>query len=408
MDQTTVDIIKATAGVVGSHAEEITKLFYKTMFANSPVARTFFNTANQASLYASPCCPVCLRFLIILFEFCCVRLQNEGRQAKALAASIIAYATHIDDLGALTAAIELIVAKHCGLQVLPEHYPIVHDNLLIAVGTVLGDAVTPEVAGAWSTAVNFLAKVLYDAEEVKYKAAEARSGGWRGWKDFTVSAIDNVSSDCKTFTFSPADGVIPQNGYEFTPGQYLSVRVDVSTPRHYTVTSQPGEKFLQITTKRLGDGAVSSFMHDKMAIGDTIKLSPPFGSFAIQEGGKPVVLLSAGIGMTPMKAFLDSNPAAVVKAVHVDKRADSIPFLAHFEKHNAGKNVFFFTGDGQGRPDIGQVIANLTEELGVEPVFYVCGPTSFMRDVVHGLLSANIPKNQIAWEAFAPQLSCPV
>lgn len=275
------------------------------------------------------------------------------------------------------------------------------------MGTVLGDAVTPEVADAWSTAVNFLAKVLYDAEEVKYKAAEARSGGWRGWKDFTVSAIENVSSDCKTFTFSPADGVLPRDGYEFTPGQYLSVRVDVSTPRHYTVTSQPGEKFFQITTKRLEHGVVSSFMHDKMAVGDTIKLSPPFGSFACQEG-KPVVLLSAGIGMTPMKAFLDSNPTAVIKAVHIDKHVDSIPFRAHFEKQNAGKNVFVLTQDGQGRPNLGQLTINLVEDLGTEPVFYVCGPTSFLQDAVHGLLNAGIPKNQIAWEAFAPQLSCPV
>ena len=120
-----------------------------------------------------------------------------------MAASIIAYATHIDNLGALTEAIELIVTKHCGLQVLPEHYSIVHDNLMIAVGTVLGAAVTPEIATAWSTAVNFLAKVLWEAEEAKYVLAESKSGGWRGWKEFTISNIETVSTGVKTFTMVP-------------------------------------------------------------------------------------------------------------------------------------------------------------------------------------------------------------
>jgi len=379
MSQKTIDIVKATAPAVAAHAEEITTLFYKTMFANSPAAKAFFNTANQ----------------------------QEGRQAKALAASIIAYATHIDDLGALTEAIELIVTKHCGLQVLPEHYPIVHDNLLIAVAQVLGDAITPEVGAAWSEAVNFLAKVLYQAEEEKYKAAEARSGGWRGWKEFTVSGIDSASTNCKTFTFVPKEGSVCDSGFDFTPGQYLSVSVDGETPRHYTVTSAPGQKALQITTKRLDGGAVSTFMHDKLSVGDSIKLSPPFGPFAVKPDTKSAVLLSAGIGMTPMKAFLDTHGALVTKAVHVDRNAASAPFYAHFEEKNAGKNQFIFTETG-GRPDMAAVSASLVKEGGLDHRYYVCGPTGFMQKTVHGLVAAGVPRSQIVWEAFSPQLSCPV
>ena len=153
MNQSTIDIVKATAPLVAEHAEEITRVFYETMFRNNPEASQFFNVANQSA----------------------------GRQSKALANAIIAYALNIDNLGALGDAVELIASKHCGLQVLPEHYPIVHDNLLIAVAEVLKPAVTPEIGAAWSEAVNFLAKLLIDNEEGRYEAAAARSGGWRGW-----------------------------------------------------------------------------------------------------------------------------------------------------------------------------------------------------------------------------------
>lgn len=283
---------------------------------------------------------------------------------------------------------------------------------MIAVGTVLGAAVTPEIAAAWSNAVNFLGKVLYEAEEVKYKAAEARSGGWRGWKDFTISAIDTPATAIKTFTFVPADGNLPADGFEFTAGQYLTVRVDENTPRHYTCTSKPGEKFLQITTKRIEGGAVSSAMHDNYKVGDVIRLSAPFGPFNVTADTKSAILISAGIGMTPMKVFLDTHGAVVTKAIHVDKDQASVPFYDHFVANNAGKNTFLYSKDG--RPDMKAEMSALVKELaattsdGVVHKYYVCGPTSFMQSTVHALVGAGVPKEQIVWEAFAPQLSCPV
>jgi nitric oxide dioxygenase len=298
------------------------------------------------------------------------------------------------------------VTKHCGLQVLPEHYSIVHDNLMIAVGEVLGAAVTPEIATAWSDAVNFLAKVLIGAEEAKYVAAESRSGGWRGWKDFKVAAIEPAGSAAKCFTFVPADGSLPAAGFAFTPGQYLSIQLPENTPRHYTVTSKPGDAYLQCTTKRVSGGAVSGYMHETLKVGDVVRLSPPFGPFCVAPDSSSAVLLSAGIGQTPMKAFLDSHGALVVRAVHVDKDAAAVPYYQHFETHNAGKNQWLFSA--QGRPDMAAVTAALVKEAGANHRFYVCGPTSFMKDAVHGLIAAGVPRASIVWEAFAPQLSCPV
>ena len=158
-----------------------------------------------------------------------------------MANAIVAYASNIDNLGALGPAVGLMAAKHCGLQVLPAHYSIVHENLMKTIGVVLDGVITPEIATAWSEAVLFLAGVLINAEESLYKMAETRSGGWRGWKEFRVSNIEQNTSNVKTFTFAPADGSVRH--FDFTPGQYLSVLVDpfadgktLTAPRHYTVT----------------------------------------------------------------------------------------------------------------------------------------------------------------------------
>lgn len=385
MNPKTIEIVKATAPVVGAHATEITSVFYKTMFANSPEAKRFFNVANQ----------------------------NAGRQPQALANAIVAYATNIDNLGVLGDAVELMATKHCGLQVLPEHYHIVHDNLMIAVGKVLGAAVTPEIANAWSEAVMFLAGILIGEEEKLYKMAESRAGGWRGWKNFKLASKENVATDVKTFTFVPEDGTRPS--FDFTPGQYLSIIVDVegngdyTSPRHYTVTSNPGDNFFQITTKRISGGVVSSYMHDVLNVGGVVKLSPPFGPFKVEsdpENVKTSVLISAGVGMTPMKSFLDSLGPKVVKAVHVDKNEHAVPFLNHFNTINAGRNAFYFSQNG--RPKADNIVGSVISEVGADHRYYICGPPTFMRDVVHSLVAHQVPRDRIHWEAFSPQLSCPV
>jgi nitric oxide dioxygenase len=135
-----VSIVKATAPVVADHALQITSVFYRTMFHNDPHVQHFFNQAHQVA----------------------------GHQPRALADSIIQYATHIDDLSALTPLVARIAHRHCALSIKPEHYGIVHKNLMLAIGEVLGSAVTPEIGAGWSEAVLGLAGVCIDAEEKLY------------------------------------------------------------------------------------------------------------------------------------------------------------------------------------------------------------------------------------------------
>ena len=169
--------------------------------------------------------------------------------------------------------------------------------------------------------------------------------------------------------------------------------------------SAPGEKFLQISTKRLDDGVVTRYMHDVLVPGMSIKLAPPFGCF-VPDVSQSAVLISAGIGITAMKAFKQGLGDQVKQFLHVDKAPSKIPFMDFFESTNSGKNTFHYTA--QGRPNVSAIIQELIEKTGTDNMFFVCGPPLFMRDCAHALGKGGVSSSKIAWESFSPQLSCPV
>jgi nitric oxide dioxygenase len=233
MKPETVNMIAATAGVVAPKALDITKTFYGNVLKKHPGLLAYFNPAHNV--------PVSIH------------------QPSALAASIVAYASNIKDLSPLLVPggpVDAICHRHCALGIWPEQYVIVHDNLMAAVAEVLGPAVTPEIAAAWSEAVLFLAKVFIDKEESLYQMAEKRNGGWSGPMDFVVTEVKEVADGIKSFSFKPPVGsILAGKSFDFTPGQYLSLVVDpegdgLMAPRHYTVTSPPGANFLQCTVKK--------------------------------------------------------------------------------------------------------------------------------------------------------------
>ena len=144
LSQRTIDIVKATAPVLEEHGETLTQHFYKRMFAHNPEVAPLFNPAHQRA----------------------------GSQQKALAAAICAYAANIENLEVLGGAVELIAQKHASLRILPEHYPIVGENLLASIREVLGAGATDEVIAAWTEAYGFLAEILIGRENQIYSMHE--------------------------------------------------------------------------------------------------------------------------------------------------------------------------------------------------------------------------------------------
>jgi nitric oxide dioxygenase len=218
-------------------------------------------------------------------------LQNQltGHQQQALAGTLYAYASYIDDLGVLAPAVELIVHKHASLYIRPEHYNIVGTYLLAAMKDVLGHALTPDILEAWTAAYWQLANLLISKEESLYKEAE----GWTDWRDFTIASKIRESDEIMSFYLKPIDGrPLPT----FRPGQYISVRVDVpgleySQARQYSLSDKHAPHCYRISVKReqgldpkmptakAHPGYVSNIMHDVKKDGDVIKVSHPSGRF---------------------------------------------------------------------------------------------------------------------------------
>ncbi|MEN9871177.1 MAG: hypothetical protein RLZZ171_2169 [Cyanobacteriota bacterium] len=141
ISQHTIDIVKSTAPVLKEHGKTITSRMYEIMFETHPEVKAQFYMSAQAN----------------------------GTQPDKLATAVYAYATHIDDLGALKTAVDKIAHRHVTTQVLPEQYPIVGECLLQAIQDVLGDAATPEVMTAWGEAYRMLADIFINREQQIYQ-----------------------------------------------------------------------------------------------------------------------------------------------------------------------------------------------------------------------------------------------
>jgi len=392
MKPETVDLVAATAPVVAPKALDITKTFYSGMFKDYHSLLAYFNPAHNVPI--------------------------SDQQPSALAASVVAYASNIRDLSPLlvpAGPVAAICHRHCALCILPPQYVVVHDNLMAAVGKILGDAVTPEIAAAWSEAVLFLAKACIDTEESLYKMAEQRSGGWSGMETFEVCEITEVTRDIKSFSFrAPQGSPLAGQKFDFTEGQYLTLKVDpegdgLTAPRHYTVTSPPGANFLQCTVKKLKGGKVSTFLHEKVHVGDTVQLSAPFGIFTLESPKEPSVLMSAGIGVTPMVNFAKALGDSAKLMVHVDRTRESFAYRDLFADQLKVPLLEKFTQQqGLGRASPKALALETIERAGKDNNFYICGPPAWMEQVSAELQSAGAKR--VMTEVFGSQLAqsgCP-
>lgn len=387
----TLETVTATAPVVGPKALTITKTFYKNVIGAAPGLLQWFNPAHN--------------------------VPNSDHQPKALAGSVVAYATNIQDLAPLLVEggpVAAICHRHCALGIFPGQYVVVHEFLMKAIGEVLGEIVTPEIGGAWSEAVLFLAKAMIDTEESVYKLAERRSGGWSGFAEFEVSEITEMTADVKKITFRPPKGSpLEQAKFEFTNGQYLSLQIDMdgdnlSAPRHYTATSPPMAEYLSCTIKHVPGGKLSTYVHTQLQVGDKVTLSAPFGVYVEPKEDKTAtVLMSAGIGVTPMVNLYKSTKTDVKLIVHVDKTPEGHPYKSYFDDETDGTETLFKYSKSDGRVSAEDLVAQTLEKSGTENDFYICGPEKWM-DAIQQELQAKGARKVIC-EVFGSQLAtgCP-
>lgn len=391
LSEEVIRIVKSTAPVLQEHGETLTRHFYQRMFRENPEVAPLFNAKNQ----------------------------HGGTQQRALAGAICAFAANVDRLEVLGAAVEGIAQKHAGLGIKPEHYPIVGSNLLASIQEVLGIPEDHEVVSAWAEAYGFLAHILIGREKSIYDEQEAVPHGWSGFRKFVIHRKEAESAVIVSFYLRPVDGGgVPS----YKPGQYLTVRVPdgggTTTMRNYSLSGAPRENEFRISVKAEDQGYVSGFLHGAPE-GTELEIGPPCGDFFLDpevRSEKPLVLLSAGVGITPVLAMLESvvrsQPERQVIFIHAALNSRTHAFgntVRHLAKNHPNVTTHFRYSEPQpgdaGHDSVGFVDAALIESLipGKDCEFYFCGPKPFMVGIYQHLLEWGIPGSQVHFEFFGPK-----
>ncbi|MBW9105622.1 NO-inducible flavohemoprotein [Paraburkholderia phenoliruptrix] len=384
--------VKATVPVLAEHGTTITRHFYKRMFAHHPELKNLFNQTHQQS----------------------------GNQPETLARAVYAYAANIDNLGALGPAVSRIANKHASLNIRPEHYPIVGRHLLGAIVDVLGDAVDQPTLDAWQVAYGQLANIFVGTEAKLYEGA-----AWSGFRPFKVARKQVESDEITSFYLTPADGAAACG---FEPGQYVSVtrfvdKLGVDQPRQYSLSDAPHGKWLRISVKRedgredAAPGHVSNLLHADVEEGTVVHVSAPMGDFTLErKKSTPVVLMSGGVGVTPMISMLSTLLAdgseRSVSFVHACRNGRVHAFREWLNEtvaaHLNVKRVVFYEAveaadrqgvdyDFEGRLDVTKIADRV---IVPDADYYICGPVPFMRAQRDALTTLGVEPARIHTEVF--------
>lgn len=392
------EIITATVPVLREHGLALTTHFYKRMFQHHPELKNMFNMGNQ----------------------------KNGKQQQALAMAILAYAEHISNPSALLPDLHQIGHKHVSLEIRPEHYPIVGNHLIAAIKEVLGDSATEDILNAWEAAYYQLAELMISLEKDMYRKLTTEPGGWTGWRPFTVAKKETESSEITSFYLYPTDKgkVIPH-----LPGQFISLKLflpklGLNQARQYSISSVPNEDFYRVSVKREHgthpntNGMISNHLHDEVKEGGIIELTAPSGNFTLDEKTEsPLVLISGGVGVTPLISMLqsaiESNNERPITWVHGCRNHEVHAFGEHIrqliqEKKNLGHYVFYdqITETDKKRGVIEGPIELkdiTTLNLETDTQFYICGPAGFIEKQFNDLLAVGIEPKAVFFEEFGPQ-----
>ncbi|MFC9707930.1 NO-inducible flavohemoprotein [Paenibacillus sp. NPDC056933] len=398
----TIKVIKSTVPVLEVHGEAITRHFYETMFSHHPELLNIFNHANQ----------------------------KQGRQQAALANMVYTAAQHIDNLGSILPAVRQVAHKHRSLGIVPEQYAIVGTYLLQAIKDVLGDAATDDIITAWSEAYNVIADAFIGIEQEMYTESENQRGGWKGFRSFKVAKKVKESEYITSFYFVPEDG-LPIASYE--PGHYISIRLHpeghaFTQIRQYSLSDAPGKPYYRISVKRecavmeRPDGVISTYLHEHITEGSVVELSAPAGDFVLNsEDQRPVVLLSGGVGLTPMIGMLNTlvnlGDKRSITFLHATANGRTHAFREHVnnlaESHEGLQAYYCYTQPtASDRENAyfhkeGYMDADWLRQMVGEQdaTYYLCGPVSFMRAVYTALLAIGVAPDDMHYEFFGPKTS---
>jgi ferredoxin-NADP reductase/MOSC domain-containing protein YiiM/ferredoxin len=282
----------------------------------------------------------------------------------------------------------------------------------------------PALSEGWKGSLQALAAANEHAGNVGLAPSSAPPPAWIGFRPLKVAAVRRESVDVLSFILQSVDpGPLPLP----LPGQFLVFKVKFendSAPllRSYSISGQQTEGTYRISVKRAA-GAGSNYFHDRIKAGDILQVSAPRGSFTLAAGTNPVVLLSAGIGATPVLSMLHSLAADSADAqrevwwCYGVRNGREHPFAAEVRRLIDGRphSHSFITYSRPGVEDqIGKdfdASGHLTAEslqqrhIPQDADFYLCGPASFLQEITAGLKSWGVSDSSIHTEIFGAEAS---
>jgi len=247
--------------------------------------------------------------------------------------------------------------------------------------------------------------------------AEAAELAWDGLRRLRVTAIDRESDSVISVRLVPADG---QPAVPAQPGQFLTVRLQPepnSAPllRSYSLSSLPNTESYRISVKREPHGAASGYVHTVLRVGDVIEAGAPRGSFVLRTGERPVVLISAGVGATPVLSMLHvlatERSTRQVWCLYGARSGAEHPFDAEArgllaQLPNSHRLVCYSQpGPDDDHFDVtGRLTGAVLADAGVptDADFYICGPGPFMHDIAAALTASGAAPDRVSMEVFGP------
>lgn len=248
-------------------------------------------------------------------------------------------------------------------------------------------------------------------------AAGSPPPAWVGFRPMDVTAVTEESRTVRSISFADPDGALLP---EWLPGQSITVRLPAGGNRplirNYSLSNRPGSGVLRISVKRETHGMASYYLHTQVTPGDRIDVAAPRGTFFLAEGDTPVILLSAGVGVTPVLAMLhslaDAGSGRQVWWLHGARNSSEHAFAAEtrmlLERLAHSRSRIFYSRpapddrEGADFTDRGRLSTDAVHALGLprDAHAYLCGPTALMEELGAALVAYGLDPDRVHTELF--------
>jgi MOSC domain-containing protein YiiM/ferredoxin-NADP reductase len=280
----------------------------------------------------------------------------------------------------------------------------------------------PALSAGWRSSFEALLERTQSTDASSGNPGLAPAAGpppaWSGFRPLRVVDKKRESGSVTSLMLEPTDGRLLTPGL---PGQFIALRLRPMPdapplPRSYSLSGEPSDARYRVSVKRNPDGVAGAYISDGVHIGDILDVAAPRGSFILEPGAGPVVLLSAGVGATPVLAMLHALAATMsareVWWIHGARDRGEHPFAAEVRAclealPNSHSHIRYSSPGADDRPAVdfdapGRVSVPILEELGVsrDADFYLCGPPTFMIELTAGLAAWGAAASRTHSEIF--------